>query len=248
MKKIKFFASIYKERDWLEEMAAQGYLFTDVTLGFLYHFQETEPCEKVFEIEHFDISKRTSASEQDTQNRALELAEQYGWTVATQDGDSHYYFVKDKCDGDENEFYRDEEQRRERAERFRKRHSYDTPISLLVEWLIISIFCMLILLMMLPILQEINSTVPVIFGLIYVITTITEIGSAFYNISLGQYLYEELLLSREEWEIRKETECQSRTLKKLKEFLTPSLLTAALIAGALLLGLFIGIFIVRLGL
>jgi len=248
MKKIKFFASIYKERDWLEEMAAQGYLFTDVTLGILYHFQETEPCEKVYEIEHFDTGKRAPQSEADARNRALELADAHGWTIVTQDGDWNYYFVKDKNNNGNEEFYQNEEQRRERAERFRKRHSYDTPISLLVEWLIISIFCMLILLMMLPILEDITPSVPVVFGLIYVITTITEIGSAFYNISLGQYLYDELVLSRPEWETRKDADNQSRALKKLKEFLTPSLLTAALIAGALLTGLFIGIFIVHLGL
>lgn len=248
MKKIKFFASIYKERDWLEEMAAQGYLFTDVTLGFLYHFQETEPCEKVYEIEHFDVSKRTAQSEEEARNRALELADAHGWTIVTQDGDSNYYFAKNRSNDEKDEFYQNGEQRRNRAERFRKRHSYDTPISLLVEWLIISIFCMLILLMMLPILEDITPSVPVVFGLIYVITTITEIGSAFYNISLGQYLYDELVLSRPEWEIRKDADNQSRALKKLKEFLTPSLLTAALIAGALLAGLFIGIFIVHLGL
>lgn len=248
MRKIKFFASIYKERNWLEKMAGQGYLFTDVTLGFLYHFQETEPCEKVFEIEHFDAPKRKTMQESSARSRALELADQQGWTVVTQYDDLNYYFAKDKSSGEEDEFYRDEEHRRERAERFRKRHSYDAPISLLVEWLIISIFCMLILLMMLPILQEITSTVPVIFGLIYIITTITEIGSAFYNISLGQYLYDELLMSRKEWECQKQSEQQSHALKQLKDFLTPSLLTAALIAGALLAGLFIGIFIVRLGL
>lgn len=221
MKKIKFFASLYKERDWLEEMSAQGYLFTDVTLGFLYHFKQIEPCEKVFEIERFDVSSHATIRELNARNIALNLAACTGWDVVTHDEDMNYYFIKDKANDETDEFYGDESARKERAERFRKRHTYEAPIGLLVEWLIISVFCMLILSLMLPILGEIEPAVPVIFGLIYIITTITEIGSAFYNITLGQHLYEELLLSRQEWEHRKHSDIKMHFAKihQLKAFL-----------------------------
>ncbi len=225
MKKIKFFASIYKERDWLEEMAAQGWLFTDATLGFLYHFHKIEPCQKVFEIERFDTSLRATIQELNARNHALDLAAESGWTVVTHDEDMNYYFIKDKADNDTDEFYSAEADRKERAERFRMRHTHDAPIGLLVEWLIISVFCMLILFMMLPILNEIEPAIPVIFGLIYIITTITEIGSAFYNITLGQYLYEELSLSRKEWEYKKQFNIrkQFRKVGQLSAFLSEQL-------------------------
>jgi len=221
MKKIKFFTSIYKERDWLETMASQGQFLTHVTLGFLYHFEENTPCEKVYAIERFDISLRATVSELNARNHALKLAAESGWTEVTHDEDMNYYFVKDKTGSAGDEFYQDESDRKARAERFRSHYTYDAPLSLLVEWLIISVFCMLILLMMLPILKQIEPGIPVIFGLIYIITTITEIGSAFYNILLGQYLYDELLLSRKEWELHKQFSHKKhfRTVGQLKEFL-----------------------------
>lgn len=51
MKKTKFFLSVLKERDWLEEMAAKGYILKNITMGMCYDFEETEPCEKVYEID-----------------------------------------------------------------------------------------------------------------------------------------------------------------------------------------------------
>ncbi len=225
MRKIKLFTSIHKERDWLEAMASQGQFLTHVTLGFLYHFEENTPCEKVYAIERFDISLRATVAELNARNHALMLAAESGWTEVSHDEDMNYYFVKDKSGSDADEFYQDETDRNAQAERFRKHYTHDAPLSLLVEWLIISVFCMLILLMMLPILKEIEPGIPVIFGLIYIITTITEIGSAFYNILLGHYLYDELLLSRKEWESHKEFahKKQFRTIGQLKEFLSQQL-------------------------
>lgn len=222
MKKAKFFTSIYQERDWLETMAANGFQFTDVTLGFLYHFQKMEPCKKVYEIERFDTSSHSGIRELSARNYALDLAAKSGWSVAYHDGDMNYYFVKDKCDDETDEFYVSEADRKERAERFRKRHTHDAPIGLLVEWLVISVFCMLILFMMLPILGKIEPAVPVVFGLIYIITTITEIGSAFYNLTLGQFLYEELLLSRQEWACRNQYHIKRRfrNIEQLQNFLS----------------------------
>ena len=43
MKKFKLFLSLFKERDWLEEMATKGWLLKDMTLGMIYHFEKIEP-------------------------------------------------------------------------------------------------------------------------------------------------------------------------------------------------------------
>ena len=43
MKKIKRFKSLLKERDWLEEMATQGWLLQNITLGIIYDFKAIEP-------------------------------------------------------------------------------------------------------------------------------------------------------------------------------------------------------------
>lgn len=203
MKKIKFFISIYKKKDWLESMAAQGYLLADVNMDCVYYFEEAEPCERVFEIDRFDVSSHSTVQELNARNLTLDRAAASGWEVITHDADINYYFIKEKCGDERDDLYHDAALRKERAERFRKHYTAEAPISLLVEWLIVSVFCLLILSLMLPVLSEIEPAIPVIFGLIYIITTITEIGSAFYNITLGQFLYHELSLSRREWELQK---------------------------------------------
>lgn len=220
MKKIKFFTSLYRERDWLEEMAMQGFFLADVSMGFLYHFEKGEPAEKVYEIERFSISSQPQVAELDARITAIERATQAGWQVVTHDEDMNYYFVKDKAGDETDEFY-DETARIHRAERLHKRYSNEAPLGLLVEWLVISVFCMLILLLMLPILKDIDPAVPVIFGLIYVVTTITEIGSAFFNLTWGHRAHDELRLSRKEWEHRKKYSFRKRFSKihQLQSFL-----------------------------
>lgn len=222
MKKIKFFASINKEKDWLSEMAAQGFLLADVSLGCVYYFEKSQPCDKVFEIDRFDVSSHATVRELNARNLTLDLAAASGWEVIAHDGDMNYYFIKDKSGDERDDLYHDSPLRQERAERFRKHYTAVAPISLLVEWLIVSVFCLLILSLMLPILSEVEPAIPVIFGLIYIITTITEIGSAFYNITLGQFLYHELSLSRREWELHKKCGVKKRfrTVGQLKAFLT----------------------------
>lgn len=226
MRRIKFFASIHQKTDWLESMAAQGFLLTDVSWSCIYHFEKVAPCQKVFALDRFDIASPATVQELNARNYTLHLAAESGWELIAHDADMNYYFLKDKCGDESDDFFHDAVLRQERAERFRKHYTQEAPISLLVEWLIISIFCLLILSLMLPILSDIEPAIPVIFGLIYIITTITEIGSAFYNITLGHFLYHDLSLSRREWAQRQKHSVKQyfHTVGALKSFLSEKLL------------------------
>ena len=92
MKKIKFFTSLAKERDWLEEMARQGFLLTNITMGVIYTFQGCEPCEKVYEVERFAISANPSITELTARTNAIDVATQFGWEMVTHDENMNYYF------------------------------------------------------------------------------------------------------------------------------------------------------------
>ena len=198
MKKCKFFFSILKERDWLEEMAAQGWIFTDITMGMLYHFRKAEPCKKVFEIERFAVSSHADVQELNARKMAIDVASQSGWEVVTHDEEMNYYFMKDKAGDWTDEFYDDDEFRKMRAERYRKRYSYEAPVMLLEIWLFISLLYVILFLTPAGSFAE-NS------GLtwFYIIWSIGEVACTLGCIFWGQRFYNELSLSREEWENRK---------------------------------------------
>lgn len=192
MKKLKFIWSLVKERDWLEEMATQGYLLTNITAGVIYTFQECEPCEKVYEVERFAVSAHPTVSELTAKNRALDIATQFGWEQITHDEDMNYYFCKDKAGDETDEFYDDAESRQERAERYRKHLSIDQPISLLLGELTIS-FLYIVLCIALGTEDA--------HGLlwIYLLLTTFEMFIIFMSMITGQRTYKELCMSREEW-------------------------------------------------
>ena len=87
MKKTKFFLSVLKERDWLEEMAAKGYILKNITMGMCYDFEETEPCEKVYEIERFAVGMSGEADKEEltAKRNALDIAGQMGWQPVAHD-------------------------------------------------------------------------------------------------------------------------------------------------------------------
>ena len=145
MKKIKFFASLLKERDWLEEMATQGWLLTDMTLGIIYNFKEIPPCEKVYEIERFAVSPHSTIADLTARTNAISLAKEFGWEVATHDEDMNYYFVKDKAGDESDEFYDNEETRKERAERYRNRLCIEHPHLLAKFDMVLTVFYLILI-------------------------------------------------------------------------------------------------------
>lgn len=216
MKKWKFFLSFLKERDWLEEMATQGWILKDMTLGMLYHFEKAEPCQKVFEIERFAVSNQATVQELNARKFAVDVATQSGWEVVTHDEEMNYYFMKDKAGDETDEFYDDEESRRVRAERYRKHYSYENPVMLLKMWLAVSCFCIPIMLML-----GIDDVNNIYFMWCYIICSFTEVLCAVLSIIWGQHMYSELSLSREEWENRKRhsVKKQFHKVQQLRSFL-----------------------------
>ncbi|MBQ9141016.1 MAG: DUF2812 domain-containing protein [Lachnospiraceae bacterium] len=194
MKKFKIFMSLAKERDWLEEMARQGFLLTNITMGVFYTFKECEPCEKVYEVERFAISSNPTIAELTARTNAIDVATQFGWEMVTHDENMNYYFVKDKASDETDEFYDDEESRRERAERYRKSYCIEQPLGLLLGELVIS-FLYLVLYFLLD-----NSTGLLI---VYLLLTIFELLCIYQTMRMGQLAYRELSMSREEWALYK---------------------------------------------
>lgn len=217
MKKIKFFMSLLKERDWLEEMATKGWLLTDITWGMIYHFKKAEPCEKVFEIERFGVSAHPTVQELNARRFAIDVATQSGWEVVTHDEEMNYYFMKDKAGDETDEFYDDAESRRERAERFRKRYSYEVPKELLEGWIFVSVLYLIATILIVCV----KETFDMGFVSFFIIGMAVEIALIRLYLKWGQQFYKELSLSREEWDNRKAHSVKKRfsKAKQLYSFL-----------------------------
>lgn len=198
MKKVRVYMSFMKERDWLEKMAAEGWLLKNITLGMIYHFIPIEPCEKVYEIDRFSLSSRPSMADLTAKTRALDIAVQFGWQQITHDEDMNYYFVKDKANDETDEFYDDEESRKERAKRYCRHFCVEIPFIQLSSMLIIGLcyFFLSYFSHFAFLSQEASQTLLWVyllfslFGLLFVL----------YLITLGEQMYTEFMMSRSEWE------------------------------------------------
>lgn len=199
MKKIKFIFSLCKERDWLEQMAREGWLLTNIDLGFIYHFKQVPPCEKVFEIERFGLSSHPTIQEVNYRKFALDVAAQSGWEVVTHDEDLNYYFMKDKAGDETDEFYDDEASRIERAERFRKRYAQDVPLILMRQDIGLSVIYSLFFLFLLICKPDVKAIFPLVVGLLFAVITAIDVFCNHFYMKWGQRIYEELCMSREEW-------------------------------------------------
>ena len=211
MKKMKFFWSFYKERDWLEEMARQGWLLNNITLGMIYHFEKCEPCEKVYEIERFAITAHPTVAELTARTQALDITSQFGWKQITHDEDLNYYFVKDKAGDETDEFYDDPETRMERAERYRKHYAIDQVRSLLTGLLFVSVvyICLFFLMQDDPQVQH-------TFMVIYLFVASFEVLLIYKLITVGQQLYREFSMSRKEWNLHKKYD-EKKSFNKVQQ-------------------------------
>lgn len=199
MIKCKFFWSLFKERDWLEEMAAQGWLLENLTVGIFYHFKQIEPSQKVYEIDRFSLSANPKKEELTARQMAFDIAKESGWEVATHDEDMNYYFVKDKAGDESDEFYDDENIRQERADKYRRHYAIDQPKMLLTMWLAVSALYVAIFLLFG---NDRNFTQGLMW--FYIVLTIFEMVMILSLIVSGEAMYKELLLTRQEWDHRKQ--------------------------------------------
>ncbi|MBQ9990936.1 MAG: DUF2812 domain-containing protein [Lachnospiraceae bacterium] len=202
MRKIRVFMSFMKERDWLEQMAARGWLLRNITLGMLYRFEPTTPCEKVYEIDRFAITSHSTIADLTAKTRALDIASQFGWQLITHDEDMNYYFVKDKAGDETDEFYDDEDSRRERAERYRRRFCVDLPSLSLLTLLTVGIIY-LALCFFFHLIPTLEMAVPAVTHILlwsYFFSAFFFTVYTLYLIHLGGQLYSEFNMSRTEWE------------------------------------------------
>lgn len=213
--KWKMFFSILKERDWLEEMAEKGWLLEKIDIGMRYHFKKIEPAKKVFEIENFPIPVNGNATKQEMMARktALDIAKQTGWEIVAHDESMNYYFVKDKAGDESDEFYDDDESRRQRAEKFHRRYTYEYPRMVLSLLALISV----IYVGLFFILRDDISALVMWMG-VYIVAAIFEAVCALLLMVTGEHMYHELLMNREQWENRK-NQSYKGTFYKVKKLL-----------------------------
>jgi hypothetical protein len=198
--KWKTFFSILKERDWLEEMAEKGWLLEKIDIGMRYHFKKIEPAKKVYEIENFPIPVNGNATKQEMMSRktAFDIAKQTGWEIVAQDESMNYYFAKDKAGDESDEFYDDDESRRQRAEKFRRRYTFEYPHMILSLLALISVIYVCLFF----ILRNDKSALVLWMG-VYIVVAIFEVTCALLLMVVGEHMYNELVMSREQWENRK---------------------------------------------
>lgn len=215
MKKIKLFMSILKERDWLEEMAEKGYILKNIKLGSIYYFDEIEPKSVVYEIEKFAVNSSGEAGKHELTARktALDIAKQSGWEVVTHDELMNYYFVKEKAGDESDEFYNDYEDRKYKADKISRSIKSEQPKMLLTLLMIIAVIYILLFIV---IGNDLHSLV--LFMGIFIAVTIIEVGAALYNMIAGEKIYQELLLSREQWEMQKKHSVK-KNFKKVKDLI-----------------------------
>ncbi len=119
MKKTRWFVSARKEQMWLEEMAQQGWFFTNITWGGIrYTFEKREPRKMVYEIDRFDLPKSPRLAEIKGKKEFFELAKEMGWKEVTHDVDMNYYFAKEWEEDGINELYDTEEMRKVHADKY----------------------------------------------------------------------------------------------------------------------------------
>jgi len=118
-KMVKCFFSYHKEIKWLEEMAAQGWFFSNLTLGVIYTFCEGNPKCMVYDIDRFNLSKKPSLEEIRRKEMFMEMAQEMGWQEVTHDSNQNYYFTREYEPDGVNRLHNDEESRSYRAQKFR---------------------------------------------------------------------------------------------------------------------------------
>ncbi len=208
MKKTRWFISGRKEKLWLEEMAQQGWFFTNITWsGIRYTFEQGEPKKMVYEVDRFDLPKSPSLSEIQAKKEFFELAEEMGWQEVTHDVDMNYYFSKEWEEDGVNELYETHEMRKIHGDKY-YHHFVEQAKGL--NWL--SLFLGVIWM----ITGVIGGGKADLFGLGYLMFVI---GYSMMMEYFGRLWKSELSISAEEW--RKQQEHRSRC-KEVKRFFLSS--------------------------
>ena len=120
-KEIRWFISLMKEREWLEKKSMEGWFLKDLRMGGIrYVFEKGEPRHMVYAVERFDLPKNPLRREIEERTGAMEMARETGWEIICHDVAMDYYLTRPWEEGGSNEFYDSEEDRRKRADSYRR--------------------------------------------------------------------------------------------------------------------------------
>lgn len=118
----KCILSIIKEKLWLEQMALEGWVLTDITWGIRYSFEKREPIKLIYEIDRFNLPKNPTLKEIRHKEEFFSMSSEMGWNVVLHDEDLNYYFCKEHKEGEINELYNDLDSKQFRADKYFKRY------------------------------------------------------------------------------------------------------------------------------
>lgn len=111
IKKCHYTFSFQKEKIWLEEMAAQGWFFKNVTLHFCYTFEKGIPQKGCYEIDRYNLPKNPTLTQLKEKDDFMEMAAEMGWKLLAHDEDLNYYYYKKYEENGINELYNDADAR-----------------------------------------------------------------------------------------------------------------------------------------
>ena len=118
-KKFKIFLTFHQEREWLEDMALQGYMLEDVKFGMFFYFRKDTPRHMLYEIDRFDLKRNPTLVEMMEKKNFIDMATEGGWREVTHDESLNYYFTKEYEENGFNDLYNNEESMQMRADKFR---------------------------------------------------------------------------------------------------------------------------------
>lgn len=197
-KVFKWFHSYQKELCYLEQMALEGWMLSNITMGVFYSFRKEKPRRMQYDIDRFNLPKKPTLEEIRHKELFLEMAREMGWEEVTHDESLNYYFAKEYVEGEINELHNDPASRRYRAQKF------GTILRQGMRELLWAIALLSILCLVLRCLYAHNTLLlRFIEGFTLVYTAIFGCYCAFVQ-GYSVRVEKELSMSREEW--RKDTD------------------------------------------
>ena len=140
----------------------------------------------------------------------MDIATQSGWEIVAHDEEMNYYFVKDKANDETDEFY-DDETRKERAERYRRRYTYELPLINLTALIIYSVIYFILFLTT----GNNPYSIKVLMWIYFALSSF-EVLTIWATMRMGNRIYNDLLISRQEWDAHKRYS-QKKSFKKIQQ-------------------------------
>ena len=197
LKKTRFIWDFRKETEWLHEMAESGWFLKEMKLGVRYLFEKGEPKNMVYEVDRFNLPAHPTEEQITQKEDFIEMARELGWEVVLHDEDLNYYFAKEYEEGGMNELYDTDEARRLHAEKYTG-HFRDSGKIMSISTGVI--FLVVTLMFALQMSDGFSDKIFNGFMLFFM-----SLGTLFVFLDVLLYkmaktVYEQFVLSREEWQ------------------------------------------------